>query len=54
MRSLTIKVLDIFVYRYEKKFLKGNFNDCFNEEAKMGQKSFERALSLIYEDVRLI
>lgn len=26
MRSLTIKILDVFVYKYEKKFLKGNFN----------------------------
>lgn len=26
MRSLTLKVLDVFVYKYEKKFVKGNFN----------------------------
>ena len=26
MRSLTVKILDVFVYKYEKKFTKGNFN----------------------------
>jgi hypothetical protein len=26
MKSLTLKILDVFVYKYEKKFLKGNFN----------------------------
>lgn len=26
MRSLTVKILDVLVYKYEKKFLKGNFN----------------------------
>lgn len=26
MRSLTVKILDVFVYKFEKKFQKGNFN----------------------------
>lgn len=26
MRSLTVKILDVFVYKYEKKFAKGNYN----------------------------
>ena len=26
MRSLTLKIMEVFVYKYEKKFLKGNFN----------------------------
>ena len=26
MRSLTLKILDVFVYKYEKKFIKGNFS----------------------------
>ena len=56
MRSLTVKILDVFVYKYEKKFQKGNFS--IKQSAKdssningMNQSSFEQALSLIYEDV---
>lgn len=26
MRLLTAKIMDVFVYKYEKKFQKGNFN----------------------------
>jgi hypothetical protein len=26
MRSLTLKIMEVFIYKYEKKFLKGNFN----------------------------
>jgi len=47
MRSLTLKILDVFVYKYEKKFLKGNFN--IRGTGQQGH-SFEQALSLIYED----
>ena len=55
MRSLTVKVLDVFVYKYEKKFLKGNFNVRGGNAVSTPRtnSSFEQALSLIYEDVRL-
>ena len=55
MRSLTVKVLDVFVYKYEKKFLKGNFNVRGGHAVSTPRtnSSFEQALSLIYEDVRL-
>jgi hypothetical protein len=51
VRSLTLKILDVFVYKYEKKFLKGNFN-IRSSSTGPGQNnhSFETALSLIYED----
>lgn len=26
MRNLTVKILDVFVYKYERKLQKGNFN----------------------------
>jgi hypothetical protein len=26
MKNLTTKIMDVFVYKYEKKFKKGNFN----------------------------
>jgi hypothetical protein len=48
MRSLTVKILDVFVYKYEKKFLKGNFN--IRSTSSERGSSFEQALSLIYED----
>lgn len=47
MRSLTAKILDVFIYKYEKKFLKGNFS-------VRPSPAFEQALSVIYEDVRSI
>jgi hypothetical protein len=52
MRSLTIKIMDVFVYKYEKKFLKGNFNvrgggSGFSSSTS---SSFDSALSLVYED----
>ena len=58
MRSLTVKILDVFVYKYEKKFVKGNFNvrgytSAPSNIGGVGQSSFEQALSLIYEDVKL-
>lgn len=61
MRGLTQKLLDVFVYKYEKKLEKGNFNfkannsdDLSKDGAPNGasQSSFDQALSLIYEDVR--
>ena len=56
MRSLTVKILDVFVYKYEKKFAKGNFNvrgynSASNIGGMPGQASIEQALSVIYEDV---
>ncbi len=46
MKSLTAKLLDIFVYKYEKKLNKGIFNIRSSDKAS----SFDAALSLIYED----
>ena len=43
MQSLGAKLLDIFVYKYDKKLSKGQFNF-------QSTQSFDSALSLIYED----
>ena len=58
MRNLTQKLLDVFVYKYDKKFAKGNFNigagtkdlNTSNISGTSNQ-SFDSALSMIYEDV---
>jgi len=56
MKGLTTKILDIFVYKYEKKFEKGKFSIKQGKDANsstLSEKSyttFEQALSLIYED----
>jgi hypothetical protein len=56
MRSLTVKILDVFVYKFEKKFQKGNFTVARGggTGAQSGgiNQSFEQALTVIYEDVR--
>ena len=54
MRTLTNKIIEVFVYKYEKKFAKGNFQvKCgMSNIGGMNQTSFEQALSVIYEDVK--
>ena len=56
MRNLTAKLLDVFVYKYEKKFQKGNFNVSQSFLNSSGYSvgnptQFDQVLSLIYEDV---
>lgn len=63
MKNLTVKLLDVFVYKYEKKFQKGNYSIKHNRTGEISMQlnnsslsansisSFESALSLIYEDV---
>ncbi|CDW73956.1 UNKNOWN [Stylonychia lemnae] len=57
MKNLTAKLLDVFVYKYEKKLAKGNFNlgngflsSAQNISQQNNQSTFDQVLSLIYED----
>lgn len=50
MRSLTVKVLDVFVCKNEAKLEKGIFNVQGGPKSQLG---FDQAMNLILEDVRL-
>jgi hypothetical protein len=50
MRSLTVKVLDVFICKNEAKLEKGIFNVQGGPKSQLG---FDQAMNLILEDVRL-
>jgi hypothetical protein len=50
MRSLSMKIMEVFVYKYEKKFNKGNFNVRGGGSGNPSGSTFDSALSLVYED----
>ena len=50
MRSLALKIMEVFVYKYEKKFLNGNFNVRGGGGIGSLNSTFDSALSLVFED----